>query len=169
MLVTSGTKSSLIRGLNMQPPIFERRRNVLHNGRDRAGSIFRLHMGGMALATWFLAMSESRSMIAMAASGRAGHYLIWALFLVGIAAVADAVINDFMPERFHWKMAKKQRHFILSTMAFCYVAQLYVAYTSMDSVGLMLYYSWNATTIMFISFVDAHQRSKDATCVITCT
>lgn len=53
-------------------------------------------------------------------------------------------------------------------MAFCYVAQLYVAYTHFRSTGLLIYYLWNAVFIVFISFVDAHQRSRDATCVVIC-
>jgi hypothetical protein len=138
-------------------------------GRDRAGSVFRLYLGGSAIITWFLAVTEPRSMVSVAASSSAGTALIWLLLVIGCMAILDAVINDFLPEKCHWRSAVRQRHFILSAMAFCYVAQLYVAFYGIHSIGLLLYYLWNAATIMFIAFVDAHQRSKDATCVVICT
>lgn len=142
--------------------------NAAHLGSDRAGSVFRLYMGGSAIVTWFLA-GEPKTMMSLAALTTPGNLLIWCLAIIGVAAMVDALVNDFMPQRFHWKAAVMQRHFILSAMAFCYVAQLYVAFSAMRTTGLLLYYLWNASAIMFISFVDAHQRSKDATCVITCS
>lgn len=142
---------------------------IANTGGDRAGSVFRLYMGGNALVSWFVAMTEPRSMIRLAASSSEGTILSWALMLIGLAVVFDVLINDFLPDRFHWKTALRQRHILLAAMAFCYVAQLYVGFYSLHSPGLLLYYMWNACTIMFISFVDAHQRSKDATCVISCT
>lgn len=141
---------------------------TVHTGGDRAGSIFRLYMGGLAIVTWFMAMTEPRSMSSLAAASGAGEILAWLLMVIGSAAVVDALVNDFLPQRFHWRVAVRQRHFILAAMAFCYTAQLYVAFSSMRSTGLLLYYLWNAVSITFIQFVDAHQRSKDATCVITC-
>lgn len=148
-------------------PIKQRLAKVIAHGTSRAGSVFRLYMGGGAIVTWILAMTEPRSLVSIAASSGAGagSILVWSLFFIGVAAVIDAVVNDFLPSQFHWRAAVRQRHFILSAMAFCYVAQLYVAYTHMRSTGLLIYYLWNAGFIMFISFVDAHQRSKDATCV----
>lgn len=133
-----------------------------------AGSVFRLYMGGSAFVTWYLAMFEPRSMMSLAASTEAGAALIWCLMLIGMAAVVDAVINDFLPQRFHWRVAVRQRHFILAAMAFCYVAQLYVA-SRMHSTGLLLIYLWNAIAITLIQFVDAQQRSKEATCATTCS
>jgi hypothetical protein len=103
------------------------------------------------------------------ASTSDGAALIWFLMVVGIAVLLDALINDFLPERFRWRIAVRQRHFMLAAMAFCYVAQLYVAYYNFRSTGLLLYYLWNASTIMLIAFIDAHQRSKDASCVIVCS
>lgn len=126
-------------------------------------------MGGSAFVTWFLAVFEPRSVMSLAAtSSSAGVVMVWLLMLIGVAAVIDAVINDFLPPRFHWRVALRQRHFILAAMAFCYVAQLYVTFAHLRSTGLLLYYFWNAIAITLIQFVDAHQRSKDATCVITC-
>lgn len=134
----------------------------------RAGSTFRLYMGGIAISTWFLAMYEPRSMVGLVAASQAGRVLAWCLLTIGIAVFIDAFVNDFLPERFHWKAAMRQRHFLLCSLAFCYVSQLYVVYSSLQSHVLMAYYLWNAFTIMLINFVDAQQRAKDALCLITC-
>jgi hypothetical protein len=133
-----------------------------------ARCVFRIYMGGNAIVTWFIAMTDSRSLMHSMASTGEGSALIWMLMMVGVAAVLDAVINDLLPERFRWRVALRQRHFILAAMAFCYVAQLYVAFFNLRSTGLLLYYLWNAGMIMLATFLDAHQRSKDASCVIVC-
>ncbi len=142
---------------------------TLHTGGDRAGSVFRVYMGGSAIVAWLMAIDAPGSAAHQVAATGEGAALVWLLMLVGVAALIDAVVNDFLPDRFHWRVALRQRHFILSAMAFCYIAQLYVAFFSMRSTGLLLYYLWNAGAIMFIAFIDAHQRSKDSTCVIICS
>lgn len=133
-----------------------------------AGSVFRMYMGGNAIVTWFIAMTDPRSLMHSVAATAEGAALIWLLMMVGAAAILDAVINDLLPQRFRWRVALRQRHFILAAMAFCYVAQLYVAFFNLRSTGLLLYYLWNAGMIMLAAFLDAHQRSKDASCVIVC-
>ncbi len=138
-------------------------------GGDRAGSVFRVYMGGISIVTWYIATTDARSLMYMVASSDQGAALVWLLMAVGVAALLDAVINDFLPDRFHWRVAIRQRHFILTAMAFCYVAQLYVAFYNLRSTGLLLYYLWNAAAIMFVAFIDAHQRLKDATtCATAC-
>ena len=135
---------------------------------ERAASIFRIYMGGSAVLSWYMAMFEQRSLAHLVASRPEGAALIWLLMIVGVAAVIDALINDLLPQRFHWRVALRQRHFILTVMAFCYVAQLYVAFFYLRSSGLLFHYLWNVVMIMAVAFFDAHQRSKDASCVIVC-
>ncbi len=135
---------------------------------DRAGAIFRLYMGGNACVTWFMALNEPRSIMSTITGTGAGELLVWLLLFVGLATVADAVINDLLPERYHWRVALRQRNFLLTGMAFCYMAQLYVGFYSLHSTALLVYYLWNTVMLMFVAFVDAHQRSRDATCVIIC-
>lgn len=151
---------SLYQGFNMK---------TANQGADLAGSIFRLYMGGLAIVCWYIATTEPLSMISLAASNNAGTILIWLMLLIGVALIVDVVVNDLLPTNFRWRLAVRHRHMLLSALAFCYVAQLYVAFSSVCSTGLLLYYLLNAGTIMFIAFVDAHQRSKDATCVVTCS
>jgi hypothetical protein len=137
-------------------------------GGDRAGSLFRAYMGGNAIVNGYMAISEPRSLMYLVGATEEGGVLILLLSIVGLAALLDAVINDFLPKRFHWRIAVRQRHFILAAMAFCYVAQLYVALLYLRSTGLLIHYLWNVFAIMAVAFFDAHQRSKDATCVILC-
>lgn len=139
-----------------------------HKSSTRAGSAFRIYMGGNAIVTWYIAMTDDRSQMHSVASGGDGAALVWMLTVLGACAVVDAVINDLAPTRFHWRIALRQRHFILTAMAFCYVAQLFVAFYNFRSTGLLLYYLWNASMIMLAAFLDAHQRSKDASCAIAC-
>lgn len=138
-----------------------------HHGARRAGSACRIYMGGNAIVTWYIAMTDPRSLMHVVASTGEGGALVWLLMLLGACAVVDAVINDVAPKRYHWRVALRQRHFILTAMAFCYMAQLYVAFYSFRSTGLLLYYLWNAGVIMLAAFLDAHQRSRDS-CAITC-
>ncbi|MES2262078.1 MAG: hypothetical protein V4724_26455 [Pseudomonadota bacterium] len=135
---------------------------------DRASAVFRICIGGNAMLAWYAAIAESRSLMHLVAVTGQGVVLNWLLMLAGAAAILDAVINDVLPARFHWRVALRQRHFILFAMAFCYAAQLYVAFFSIRSTGLLLYYLWTAGMIMLAAFIDAHQRAKDATCAITC-
>lgn len=146
--------------------MIRRRRDPV--GGERAGSLFRVYMGGNAILSGFMALNEPRSLMYLVASSVEGSVLILMLALVGAAALVDAVINDFLPKRFHWQVAIRQRHFILAAMAFCYVAQLYVAFFYLRSAGLLMHYLWNVFAIMAVAFFDAHQRSKDASCVIVC-
>ncbi len=143
-------------------------RRPAQQGGDRAGSIFRAYMGGSAVVSGYMAMYEPRSLMHLVASSMEGAVLIALLALVGVATLIDALVNDFLPARFHWRVAVRQRHLLLMAMAFCYVAQLYVAFLYLRSSGLLLHYLWNVVAIVAVAFFDAHQRSKDASCVIVC-
>lgn len=133
----------------------------------RSGSAFRIYMGGNAIVSWYIAMTDARALMHVVASSEEGAALVWLLMVLGACAMVDAIVNDLAPARFHWRVALRQRHFILTAMAFCYVAQLYVAFYSFRSTGLLLYYLWNASMIMLAAFLDAHQRSRDS-CAIHC-
>lgn len=133
---------------------------------QRSGSVFRIYMGGNACVSWYIAMTDSRSLISTVAATWDGAALIWMLMLLGVCAICDAVINDLLPERWHWRVALRQRHFILVGMAFCFLTQIYISFAQGRSTGLTFYYLWNACMIMLAAFLDAHQRLKDAKCQI---
>ena len=43
-----------------------------HTGVDRAGSVFRMYVGGNAIVTWYVAMTDPRSLMQLVASTRDG-------------------------------------------------------------------------------------------------
>ncbi len=145
-------------------PITERRRGRIF---AHAGSAFRFYVGGNAIVSWYVATTDPRALMHLVAETPEGSVLVWAVMLIGVWALVDALINDVLPPRFHWPIALRQRHFILAGMAFCYMAQLYVAYYTSRPVSLLLYYTWNAIAIMAVAFVDANQRAKDQACKTT--
>lgn len=132
-----------------------------------AGSVFRFYIGGNAIVSWYVAMTDPRSLLHLIASTPEGMVLAWAVMLVGAWALADAVINDVLPCRFRWPLALAQRHFILVGMAFGYIAQLYIAVSTGRPASLLVYYVWHTSVIMVVAFIDATQRSKDQACKIT--
>lgn len=140
----------------------QRREIYMH----RSGSVFRVYMGGNAIVSWYIAMTDNRSLLHSVSEAWDGAALMWILMVLGACAVVDAVVNDLLPQRYHWRVALRQRHFILVGMAFCFLTQIYIAFAQSRSTGLVLYYLWNASMIMLAAFLDAHQRLKDAKCLI---
>ena len=132
-----------------------------------AGSVFRFYVGGNAIVSWYVAMTDPRALMHLVASTVNGAVLVWAVMLIGAWALVDAIINDVLPCRYRWPLALRQRHFILASMSFCYIAQLYIAVYTSRPASLLVYYTWNAAAIMVVAFIDATQRSKDQACKIT--
>jgi hypothetical protein len=132
----------------------------------RSASVFRISIGGAAIVSWFSAMTDPASLISSVAETTDGASAIWALMILGLCAVVDAVLNDILPERYHWRVALRQRHYILVGMAFCYLAQIYTAFQLDRHISIVYDYTWRAGMIIFAAFLDAHQRLKDAKCQI---
>lgn len=145
-------------------PMKDRRRSRIF---AHAGSAFRFYVGGNAIVSWYVAMTDPRALLHLVAATPEGSALVWSVMLIGAWALVDALINDVLPSRFSWPLAQRQRHFILAGMAFCYMAQLYIAFYTSRPAALLLYYTWNAGAIMVVAFVDATQRAKDQECKIT--
>lgn len=86
--------------------------------------------------------------------------LVTALLVVGLVGLFDVLINDVLPARFHWRTVERNRHYVLAAMAFCYMAQLFVAFSAVRESGLFYYYLLNAFALMAVATVDATQRSR---------
>jgi hypothetical protein len=157
-----------------QPKLVERRHNPPKSSAadrrtiylQRSGSIFRIYMGGAAIVSWYIAMTDPTALMYSVASTSDGASAIWALMLLGGCALVDAVFNDILSARWHWRVALRQRHYILVGMAFCYLAQIYTAFEFGRHISLAYSYLWNASLLMLAAFIDAHQRLKDAKCQI---
>jgi hypothetical protein len=134
-----------------------------------ASSVLRMFMCGLALISGYIALAEPRSLAFLAAARSSdGYNLTLALSAFAIVGLLDVVINDLLPDQVQWATSRNLRHFGYCSMAFCYIAQLFVAHAAVRSPGLTAYYLWNAGTIMFVVFWDANLRSKDATCKLAC-
>lgn len=123
-------------------------------------------MGSAAIVSWHIAMTDPTALIHSVASTSDGANAIWVLMLLGGCVPVDAIVNDMLPERFHWRVAVRQRHYILVGMAFCNLAQIYTAFEIDRNISLADSYLWNASALMAAAFIDAHQRLKDAKCQI---
>lgn len=133
---------------------------------DYALTLLRMYMGGNAVVTWHNAVTEPHSLIAQATKTNDGLMLVWLLGIVGTVMAIDVIINDVMPNRYIWLRVLKNRHYLFSSLAFCYVAQLFVGVMAHQGAALLIYYVWNASIIMVASFLDAKKRSRDAGCAM---
>lgn len=130
----------------------------------RYGYMFRIYIGGLALIALYMSIEVPDSLSYSVASTSDGAALIWAQACLGACAIIDAVVNDLLPEQWHWCLALQQRHYIMVGMAFCFLTQIFSAVWQSRLTGLELYYTFNAVMIMIAAFPDAHQRLKEATC-----
>lgn len=128
-----------------------------------AAVLYRLTMCSLAAVLWLIAEFDSRSLMAQFAQHDYGALLAAATGILGIIGMFDVLINDVLNERFHWRPAYRHRHLILVGLAFCYIAQVYIASSFFKSIGLNLFASWNAVSLLSLAFIDATQRSKEMT------
>src|SRR5207302_1841346 len=84
-------------------------------------TLFRFHLAGVAILTWIIAITEPRSANALIAARPEGFMVLSVLMVAGAACMLDVVINDLMPESWHWKFARNHRHFVLTAMSACYI------------------------------------------------
>ncbi|MCB4349776.1 hypothetical protein LA345_38940 (plasmid) [Burkholderia vietnamiensis] len=97
-----------------------------------------------------------------------GALILWMMLACGLVGIADVLINDTGLFRFRIEAARTHRHFGFSGLAFCYVCQIFIAALSVKSPWMAAYSLWNALLVVAFSLIDAHQRSKDATCLQAC-
>jgi hypothetical protein len=126
--------------------------------------MFRIYIGGLAIIALYMSIWVPDSLSASVAATSDGAMLIWAQAGLGACAIVDAVVNDLLPARWHWRLALRQRHYIMVGMAFCFLAQIFSALWQSRLTGLETYYSWNAVMITLAAFPDAYQRLKEAKC-----
>lgn len=129
-----------------------------------ASSVLRLFLCGLALISGSIGLTDSRSLAYLAAGSDDGRTLTIGLMALAAVGVVDVLLNDIVHPALRCATTMNLRHFGYLAMAFCYVAQLFVAHAVVRSPGLSAYYLWNAGAIMFVAFWDASLRSKDAAC-----
>ena len=157
---TYATESESIDGFVGRTGPVDRRK--IYTQRD--GSMFRIYIGGLAMIALYMSIEVPESLSASVALTSDGSMLIWAQAVLGCCAIVDAIVNDLLPARWHWRLALQQRHYIMVGMAFCFLTQIFSAVWQGRLTGLETYYTWNALSIMLAAFPDAYQRLKDAKC-----
>lgn len=126
--------------------------------------MFRIYIGGLAVIALYMSIEVPGSLSATVASTSDGAALIWLQAVLGTCAIVDAVVNDLLPEQWHWRLALRQRHYIMVGMAFFFLTQIFSAVWQGRLTGLETYYTFNAVMIMAAAFPDAYQRLKESKC-----
>jgi hypothetical protein len=129
----------------------------------------RLILGLFAIATWsvgfgdllieaFASAALTHSIFAPVVLSPGGFVFTTMAMLLGAAIVIDLGLNDVIPNDISWRTAHRHRHYILAALAFCHVAQLYIAVHIHTCSELLFYYLISAGVLMFVAFRDAHSR-----------
>jgi peptidoglycan/LPS O-acetylase OafA/YrhL len=134
-----------------------------------ASAVFRLYVCGLAVMTWFVAFFEERSLLALLKRTDEGAVILWMMLACGLVGIADVLINDTRLFPFRIESARTHRHFGFSGLAFCYVCQVFIAVLTIKSPWMAACSMWNAFLVVAFSLIDAHQRSKDSTCLQACS
>ena len=123
--------------------------------------LYRLSMCSLAIVLWLITILEPRSILALYASTAPASFMLAATAVIGLIGVLDVLINDVLPDRFIWRLAERHRHFILVSLAFCYIAGMYISVAIVRSNALNLFFTWNAVSLLSLAFSDARHRHKD--------
>lgn len=132
---------------------------------DHAPALLRFYIGGNAVIAWYNAIGDSRSLLGESASRiDGGTAILWVMALLGLCIMADVAINDIMSAKYKWKHALKQRHILLSSLFFCYIAHPFISSMSNRAYPLTLYCIWHASIIVLATFIDAKKRQRELEC-----
>lgn len=125
------------------------------------GVLFRLSMCALAIVLWITSEVEPRTVIAQFSNATNGGAMLTVLLgVLGMVGAADILVNDVLDDRFTWRLAKRNRHFILIALAFCYTASMFVSLSTLKSPGLTIFYGWAVFSLISLAFVDAYQRKR---------
>lgn len=133
---------------------------------DKGLTLLRVYIGGNALISWYIAISDPLSIVGLNAILSEGMPLVWFQATMGLCILMDTIINDFLPVKYKWEKALKYRHILFSALAFSFVGQLFSAAMAHQSAANIIYYVFNASIIMLASIQDAKKRSRDAECAM---
>lgn len=124
------------------------------------GSILRLFFSLLTLHTWYCGMFDPRTLHYMVTT-MAGNLGVWIITLfgcLGLAALLDGFINDFLPRQFSIKPLLKSRHLVFMAIAILNSSELFVAVRYVESWGLTLYCLLITTFVVITAFSDIKAR-----------
>jgi hypothetical protein len=134
---------------------------------DRDPVILRAYIGVNSVVAWYNATIGAGSVLGETARRiDGGTAFVWAMGLMGLCVVLDAVINDVMPERFKWLLALRKRHFFLFALGACHMALPFMSSSTSSTYPLVYYCLSQVFFIGLASMSDAKRRQRDFGCAI---
>lgn len=116
---------------------------------------FPVFIYGFGLCLAFLGITDSQSLMHAAGQERDGTLILFLIVIASIIGFVEMAFHNRFPE------LKRQRHFILAALAFCFLSMLYVGYTSIRSDGVLIFYLWPGLCTMGAAILDARKRRED--------
>ncbi len=133
-----------------------------------ASAVFRIYACGLGVMTWAVAFNEDRSLAFLIARSGEGAFVANMMLVCGLIGLVDVVLNDLLLFPFRLECTRTHRHFGFSALAFCYVCEAFLAALTVRSFWMAAFNLWNALSVVAFSLIDAHQRSKESTCLRAC-
>lgn len=124
------------------------------------GSILRLFFSLLTIHTWYCGMFDTKTLHYMVTTqaGELGSVIIMLFGSLGLVALADSFVNDFMPRQYSMKTLMKFRHLVFMIIAIMNSAELYVAVQYVQSWGLTFYCLLITTFVVITAFSDIKAR-----------
>lgn len=136
---------------------------------DYFAPLCRFYAGGDAVISWYNALNDPQAKLFKIAQQPDAAVLIWAMGIIGVALVVDALMNDVTPAclniggvsiPLHWKKAFEHRHWLFVMLALSYAAHPYIAERAGYAVSSVTFFYWNAFQNIVLAFFDVKQRAR---------
>jgi hypothetical protein len=126
----------------------------------KRGSILRLFFSLLTLHTCYCGLFDNRTLhfLVTIKAGDLGTAVIVAFGALGLMALADTFVNDFLPKEYTMLRLQKSRHLIFMAIAILNCAELFVAVRLVESWGLVLYCLLVSLFVVITAFSDIQTR-----------
>ena len=82
----------------------------------------------------------------------------WTMFAITSASIVETLLNDFLPDRFHWEFALKWRHISIMICAGFFLSLIFLITQSKISNLIMPYYVVMAFFLVWNAYLDIWRR-----------
>ena len=128
--------------------------------RQKQDFTYRLFIYGFGLCVGYLGITDHHSLMYAAGQERDGMALIYIIIAASVVGLIEMALNT--ERRTRAACLKNHRHFILLALAFCFLGQLFVAYDSIRSGGVTIFYTWPGIVTMWAAISDARKRGRES-------
>lgn len=136
---------------------------------DYLSPYIRIGIGCEALVSWFNSFSYPTAPMFRIAQNPDGGIVIWAMGVIGMILIVDALMNDVTPDQvrifgrsfpIRWKRVFAKRHVVIMALAVCYAAHPYIAERAGYQIFSALYFYERALFIAGMAIFDAKERMR---------